>query len=664
MKLPFSPVSRQDYLPLFEGSLASRGDQSTLRHPAEGLRARLLVPASIVALLFGAACGSSGQTDEIALASSGGAPGLANRTGIPVTGGGDKVAADEDDDSDDGDSKDYWRSINYDRANFEEVRQQVKKRYIDPGFDEVWAWAQAATFLVASNEDRPLLLLPESFYKSRKDNPDEKGGLKGKMLKLAPQDPFVILEESKEKVEDKSKKRLSDDEIRKLRERSMERATQLHKAWDDIGFGGREFDRLAEFVQREYKPSDKWSLKQAWVAASQGYLYSLDPHSSLIPKESWDDSNRKTQDSSFEGIGAILTQRPDSDYTIVESPIQGQPAVKAGIRAGDMIVEVDGKDIKGETLSKVVSRIRGTSGTAVVLTVQREGDPENKKISITRSRIAMRNVQGNLVDQHPGVAWIKVNGFVKTVVDGVQRTTDDDLAFEVDRLAKLSPNGRLKGLVLDLRNNSGGLLNEGIKMADRFLTSGKIVTVKNRNSADDEVYRASADETWDFPMIVLVNDGTASAAEIVASALQDNQRALVVGDRSFGKASVQTLYSPVFQDDYYIKLTVARYYGPSGRTLQVTGVYPDVSAPPELDGKLPLGFREENLSGHLVPLDGNYASPNGGWAQRASTCADKSGFAKKLHATDPNPAIKFDWQLMYGADLLECTIADRAANAP
>ncbi len=624
-----------------------------------------VISASALALLLGVACGSPETGDEIALASNGGSPGLANRTGLPVTGGGEQVADEGDgDDEDDKSAKDYWRSINFDRANFEEVRQQVKKRYIDPSFDEVWAWAQAATFMVGSNEERPLMLLPEKFYKARKDHPDEKGALKGKMFKLAPQDPFVLLEESKEKVEDKTKRRLSDDEIRKLRQASMDRTRQLHTAWDEIAFGSREFDRLVQFVEREMKPSEKWSMKQAWVAAAQGYLYSLDPHSALIPKESWDDSNRKTQDSSFEGIGAILTQRPDSDYTIVESPIQGQPAVKAGVRAGDMILEVDGKDIKGETLTKVVSRIRGPSGTQVVLTLQREGDPEPKKISITRSRIAMKNVQGSFVDDHPGVAWIKVNGFVKTHVNGVPRTTDDDLEAEVERLQAQAPNGKLKGLILDLRNNSGGLLNEGIKMADRFLKAGKIVTVKNRNSADDEVYRASGDGTWDFPLIVLVNDGTASAAEIVASALQDNQRALIVGDRTFGKASVQTLYSPVFQDDYYIKLTVARYYGPSGRTLQVTGVHPDVVTAPEPDGKMPLGFREENLSGHLVPLDGQYASSNASWAERAKGCADKSGVARKLYESDPNPAIKFDYQLMYGADLLECTISQRAAQGP
>jgi C-terminal peptidase prc len=615
---------------------------------------------SALALLFAfGACGGAQTGEELELASNGGSPGLANRTGTPVT-GGDSAAEDGDDDEE---SKDHWRGINFDRANFEEVRQQVKKRYIDPSFDEFWAWAQAASFAVASNEARPLMLLPESFYKARKDSPDEKGQLKGKMFKLSPQDGFVLLEESKEKVEEK-KKRLSDDEIRALREASKDRTRALHKAWDDLKFGAKDFDRIIDFVQREMKPSDKWSMKHAWIAASQGFLFGLDPHSSLVAKASWEESNKKTQDSSFEGIGAILTQRPDSDYTIVESPIYGQPAVKAGVRAGDMILAVDGKDIKGEGLTKVVSRIRGPAGTEVTLTIQREGEPDPKKIAIKRSTIAMKNVQGSLLESHPGLATIKVTGFVKTKINGVERTTDDDLAAEVERLSKLAPNGKLDGIILDLRNNSGGLLHEGIKMADRFLRAGTIVTVKNRNSADDEIYTASPVNTWDIPVVVLVNDGTASAAEIVASALQDNRRALVVGDRTFGKASVQTLFFPLLQDDYYIKLTVARYYGPSGRTLQVTGVRPDIEAPPELNGKKPLGFREENLSGHLVPLDADVPQTNAAWSERARGCADKSGKAKKLHAADPNPAIKFDWQLHYGADILDCTILERAAQSP
>jgi len=591
---------------------------------------------------------SSQRPEEVALASNGGPPGLANRTGIPVTGAqGDQLAEDDDEDS-----KDYWKNIQFDSANFEEVRQQVKKRYIDPTYDEVWAYAQSASFAVGTNEDRPLMLLPEAFYKARKDDPREKGTLQGKMIKISPSDSFVLLEESKAKVEEK-KKRLSDDEIKALREWQMERTRALHAAWDAAAFGAKEFGRVMDFVQREFASAKGWTPKAAWIAAAQGYLFALDPHSSLVAKTAWDDSTRKTQDSSFEGIGAVLTQRTDSEYTIVESPIDGQPAVKAGLRAGDMIVEVDGKDIKGESLSKVVSRIRGPSGTQVVLTIQREGEPDTKKVAITRSHIAMKNVQGYLMDQHPDVGVVKVTGFVKT--------TDDDLVAEVERLQRLTKSGRLRGLVLDLRNNSGGLLNQGIKMGDRFLKGGTIVTVKNRNSAEDEVYTAAPGDEWEFPVVVLVNDGTASAAEIVSSALQDNQRALVIGDRTFGKASVQTLYSPLLQDDYYIKLTVARYYAPSGRTLQVKGVVPDIVVAPDITGKMPLGFREENLSGHLVPLDGDYETANKAAAERAKACADKGGIAKKTHAADPNPAIKFDWQLQYGADVLECSIAERAA---
>lgn len=625
--------------------------------PSKFAWASLLASSLALGALVGATgCGRSEAPSELELASNGGSPGIANRTGTPVTGGGETAAntvADEGDE--DEESTDYWKDINFDRQNFEEVRQQVDKRYIDPSYDKVWSWAQAATFAIGSYEPRPIILLPEAFYQARKDNPDEKGALKGKMFKLSPTDKFVLLEESKEKVEEK-RRRLSDDEIRKLRESSMERARALHKAWDDINFGEDEFNRLAAFIEREFKPTDKWTMKEAWIAAAQGYLYSLDPHSSLIAKASWDESNKKTQDSSFQGIGAVLTQRPDSEYTIVESPIYGQPAVKAGVRAGDMIIEVDGKDIKGESLSKVVSRIRGPSGSSVTLTIQREGEPDLKKIQITRTKIEQKNVQGQLVEAFPGVATIKVTGFVGTKINGIERTTDDDLVAEVERLGKLTPQGRLSGLILDLRNNSGGLLREGIKMADRFLRSGVIVSVRNRNSADDELYRAKDGDNWEFPVVVLVNDGTASAAEIVASALQDNQRALVVGDRTFGKASVQTLFFPLLQDDYYIKMTVARYYGPSGRTLQVTGVRPDIVAAPTADGKMPIGFREENLSGHLVPLDGDYPSPNADWAALAKSCVDKQGRAKKLLDKDPNPAIKFDWQLNLGADLLQCTI--------
>lgn len=608
-----------------------------------------------------AACGRAGgveaseDEESLAVASSDPGPGgFATRSGPAVTGGA-VAAGDPDGEDGDEDDKDYWREIKFDRGNFEEVRQQIRRLYIDAQHDEPWAYAQSAAFAIGSHPDRPLMILPERFWQARKDDPEEKGMLKGRMFKLAPTDAFVILEESKEKAEE-PKRRLSDDEIRALRERLMARTRALHADFSAIGFSGRDFDRVMGFIARELKQDEKWTMKHAWVAAAQGYLFSLDPHSALVSKAAWDDSTRKTEDSSFQGIGAVLTQRPDSDFVIVESPMQGSPAVKAGVRAGDMILAVDDKDIKGESLSKVVSRIRGPAGVVVKLKIQREGEPEPRVIAITRANIEVKNVQGRLVEHHEGLATIKVTGYI--------RTTDEHFLSEIERLTALAPGRKLRGLILDLRNNSGGLLNQGIRMADHFLPAGKgIVSVRNRDSSEDEVYNATGGELTDIPLVVLVNDGSASAAEIVASALQDNQRALVIGDRTFGKASVQTLFPPMMQDDYYIKLTVARYYSPSGRTLQVTGVAPDITAPPEFNGKLPLGFREENLSGHLVPIDGAYPSANAARTAEVEACIAKSGRAKKLVADDPNPAVKFDWQLMVGADALNCMAAGGAAAA-
>jgi len=373
----------------------------------------------------------------------------------------------------------------------------------------------------------------------------------------------------------------------------------------------------------------------------------------MIARAAWEDSTRDTTDASFEGIGAILTRRPGIDYTIVESPIDGQPAVKAGLRAGDTIVKVDGKDIGGMLLPKVVSRIKGPKGTTVVLTVERVGEPKPLDIPIVRSRIDIKNIQGQLVSGYEDIGYIKVTGFVPT--------TNRELGRMYQKLTKQTKSGRLKGLLLDMRRNSGGLLQQGIHVADRFLTKGPIVAVKSRGEPD-EVHRATARDTWDVPLVVLVDYGAASASEIVASALQDNGRALVVGGRTFGKASVQTLFTPLLRDDYYIKLTVARYYSPSGRTLQVVGVKPDVEVPPDVDGKMPLGFREEDLSHHLVALNKNYKSANEAWAKRTVACADKAKLAEKAFEENPNPAVKFDYQLMRGADLLTCMKGDARAN--
>jgi C-terminal processing protease CtpA/Prc len=220
-------------------------------------------------------------------------------------------------------------------------------------------------------------------------------------------------------------------------------------------------------------------------------------------------------------------------------------------------------------------------------------------------------------------------------------------------------------LVFDLRDNSGGLLRQGIDIADLFLKRGKIVSVRSRNRGD-EPSNAHRRPYWDVPLTVLVNDGSASASEIVASAIQDNQRGLLVGDRTFGKASVQQLMDPIPQfveRKYWIKLTVARYYSPSGRTIQVVGVNPELRVPPEAGGDYPLGYREEDLSNYLKPIEAVYQSPNQRLAGKVKACSEKRGIAEQIHAADPNPQIKFDFQLMKAADYLECAIDLQAQEA-
>ena len=561
----------------------------------------------------------------------------ANRVGVPVTGG--KALAKSKSDK----PKDYWKPISFDRTNFEEVRTFVRQRYIDPQVDNHRAYAQAASFALVSDEKQQYLVLPESFYKLRKGHKDEEGKLSGKVTKLRPSDPFVILEVVKKKKKKKNK-RLTDDQIRELWRKQKVRNGLLDVAWKRAKFGAREFERVMDFIAIHLGKDPKWSMKRAWIMAAQGYLFSLDPHSAMMPKKAWEDSTREATDASFEGIGAILTRRPDSEYTIVESPIEGQPAVKAGLRAGDMIMKVDGHDIKGEMLTKVVKRIRGKKGTVVVLTVQRVGFPKPLRIPIVRAHIDIKNVSGRFVPHYKGIATVKLTGFVPTTTRKMRQM--------IEGFKTAAGKAGFRGLILDLRNNSGGLLKQGIYVADSFVKKGVIVSVRSRGGRND-VDQATK-SGWDMPLVVLVNHGSASASEIVASAVQENARGLVIGDRTFGKASVQTLYTPISTNEYFIKLTVARYYSPRGRTLQVVGVTPDILVPPTYGGKMPLGFREENLSHHLPPIVSKAPKINAAYAAKIKACVKAKGKAKTLHNKNPNPAIKFDYQLMYAADALEC----------
>ena len=383
---------------------------------------------------------------------------------------------------------------------------------------------------------------------------------------------------------------------------------------------------------------------RAWVSAATGFLYALDPHSAIVLRETWDKATAQTQDNSFEGIGAVLTQRDDA--TIVENPMEGRPAWRAGVRAGDVIHKVDGTDVGGWLLTKVVKMIRGKKGTTVTLTISRESDPEPRDVPIVREHIDIKNVDGALLKEHPGVAHVKMAGFIPK--------STSDLRDMLKRLESQAPGGKLTGIVLDLRNNAGGLLNKAIEVADLFLGSGRIVSVKSRRKPEEVNEASWSPSDWSEPLVVLVNDGAASASEIVASAIQDNRRGLVVGSRTFGKASVQTLFEPTLHQDYYIKLTVARYYAPSGQTIQVIGVHPDAEIAPTVDGKMPVGVREENLNNHLVPIVGTMKSPWAAQLPAIQKCVEDSGLAARIATREKNPQIHPDFQLLRAADYVTC----------
>jgi len=546
--------------------------------------------------------------------------------------------------------KNYWEDVRFGRENFEEIVEFIHRHYIDPEIDRSRGLAEACSYMMLGLES-PWWVLPSDFHEIRKDHEDEEGALSGK-TKILREGLGVTLVRVKDFEEKKPRKRLSDAEIREARTRAEARTELLNDAWSRIVFDRTEFDHclaVARRVALADSEQDKTDLdKNLWLWAAQGMMRSLDPHSSVVSAAAWDESTRKTEDSSFDGIGAILTQR--DERTIVESPISGQPAVQAGVRAGDVIVAVDGLSISGFPLGKVVRRIRGVRGTIVKLTIRREGEPEDIVIPITRAYIQIQNVQGRVIEHHSGIGYIKLSGFIGSSASKIRE--------ELIRLSE-DHEGGLRGLVLDLRSNSGGLLQQAVEVSNIFLDSGQIVSVKDRfrsMAGQTQVYRANVDEFVPVPLVVLVNDSSASASEIVAGAIQDNARGIIVGDRTFGKASVQTLFNPLIGEGYYIKLTVARYYAPSGRTIQVQGIHPDFNVPPDVGGEMPLGFREENLGQHLKEIKADYISPNAGLQPRLSACAAERGVSELVQKANPNPQIRYDYQLMKAADYLECII--------
>jgi carboxyl-terminal processing protease len=324
--------------------------------------------------------------------------------------------------------------------------------------------------------------------------------------------------------------------------------------------------------------------------AIEGMVSRLDPHSAFYRPDAY----REMQDEMlgvYEGIG--LEPTIEGGVLTVIAPMADSPADRAGIRPGDRIVSIDGTITRDMTLAEAVRRLRGRAGTSVALEVQRDGAGAPLRLTLMRDRLQTQSVESRVLDPERGYLHVRVKSFQ----DGVNNT--DAALVRALRDGRAALGGEIHGLVLDLRNNPGGLVDQATKVADRFLSDGVILSIEGRDGRSAEVVRAHEPDTEPrYPMVVLVNRGTASAAEIVAGALQDQQRAWVVGTQTFGKGSVQSLFG--FADGSGMKLTTARYFTPSHRSIQELGIKPNmlaVETPPTSRGELPP--TERDLKNHL-----------------------------------------------------------------
>lgn len=349
----------------------------------------------------------------------------------------------------------------------------------------------------------------------------------------------------------------------------------------------RRFSEVFDRIKNAYvEPVDDAKVLED---AIRGMIAGLDPHSSYLEPEAFEELQVHTS-GEFGGVGIEITQ--EDGFIKVITPIDDTPAQKAGLKPGDIITRLDGESVQSMGLDEAINRMRGEPGTPVVLTILRQGKDKPFDVTITRDVIHVASVKHRmLADEY---AYVRITQF--------QANTGKDLK---KALRKLQDEHALKGLVLDLRNNPGGVLQAAVEVVDAFIPSGKIVYTQGRlPSADTEFVATAAVEMATTPIVVLINSGSASASEIVAGALQDHKRAVIMGTGSFGKGSVQTILP--LTDERALKLTTARYFTPNGRSIQAQGIHPDVVVE-EAELKAVKGRefpKEKDLSGHLSNKQG------------------------------------------------------------
>jgi carboxyl-terminal processing protease len=353
------------------------------------------------------------------------------------------------------------------------------------------------------------------------------------------------------------------------------------------------FGDIFERVRSHYveKPDDSKLVE----GAINGMLNSLDPHSSYLDPKSLRDMQSQVN-GQFGGLGIEVTM--EDGLIKVVTPIDDTPAAKAGLRAGDIITQLDDDPVQGLTLNQAVDKMRGAPNTKINLKIMRKGVDKPLDIAVVRDIIRVRSVRSKIEDD---IGYIRITQFNEQTADGLTKA--------IKEINEKIPADKLKGYVLDLRNNPGGLLDQAIAVSDAFLDRGEIVSTRGRDPEETQRFNARpGDLTNGKPVIVLVNGGSASASEIVAGALQDHKRATLLGSRSFGKGSVQTII-PLGPGNGALRLTTARYYTPSGRSIQAKGIVPDIEVlqevPEEVKAKISGEIKgESSLKGHLKAAEG------------------------------------------------------------
>ncbi len=362
------------------------------------------------------------------------------------------------------------------------------------------------------------------------------------------------------------------------------------------------------------------SDKKLIESAINGMLTSLDPHSSYLDAESFNYMNEQTK-GKFGGLGIEVTM--DNGLVKVVSPIDDTPAAKAGIKAGDYITHINGETVVGMSLNDAVSKMRGKVGEKVKLSIRRVNS-KPIELTIKRQEIKIQSVKSEIKDD--SIAYIRISSFSEDVDDAVSKAIRD---------AKKKLKNKLLGIVIDVRNNPGGLLDQAVDVSDLFLEKGEIVSTRSRNEADTVKFMANeGDVAKGLPIVVIINEGSASASEILAGALQDHHRAIILGERSFGKGSVQTVIP--LRDYGAMRLTTARYYTPSGRSIQAKGIEPDIEVKPAKVEEL------ESYALNISEADLNNALKND---------SDVSGSSEKKNGKSKEDLA--DYQLVRALDLVK-----------